>query len=1079
MSHRSKFHPPGIDTDRHLIRSRLINSLTQSGARPPAKLLIEAQAGQGKSTLVAQYLDSLNADFAWYQLGTEDGDPVLFLTTLLESFQQSLPGFQSPRLEEMLAGGIIAAHDIAGPATVLLEDLEQHLQHDFYLVLDDIYLLEKFPHSLTLIALLLESSPTFLRLVLISRRPILPLVLPDNSSVPVMTITNRDLALNRQEIGQLFNNVLKFPLPLATVNSLHHASEGWIMGLTLAADRARTKDSVAKRLAAINSITRLGANDYFASEILDRFPRDVLRTLLKLALLDEIPVALARDFAEVDDVGQLLLSLERQNFFVRSLNDEKSVFTFHHLFRECLNNLQEKELVAAETARLLSQAGSWYQEHNQPEEALHYYVLGQDYLAAQRLLRQVGMTLHAHNRIVTLQMTLGRIASETIHHYPWLAYYQGIVAINTSPAEALPWFESARSAFVQADDELGELMALTQIIHFHAAVDGRHNLGYPLLERASRLYEVLSGQLEPVQRINTANIFLMTYSIFNTELDKADQYLAIGLKLTQATGLENLEAEARMARCYRHIFAGDFLAGGQEVEDSSILLQSTRVTPINKGALNLAYLNMLENTGAFGAYNHHKSKLCSALGPEIVDTSVFGAFIRLWDIDMHLATGDISRLRETLGAALKAGHAGSAPHLRCQYLQYQALLLATEGEAEKALEAVRESMALRAEIGGRYFEAINALFIGATYAKLGLHERAKEFFASALSLSLEMDEYFIRASLYAYRANLTSELGENDAAHEDMQALLTILRQRGYSHFYGWTPDLMKHLLGRAVRGGIEVDFARQLAAERLDIAILDDGSAIPRLKFHTLGRFEIEFNGQIVLRSHQLNPAPRQLLVLLLCAPNQQIHQEEVQSLIWPDASPAKSRANFDSLVYRLRKTMADVLAPIPVKNYLSLQREVLCLDNCWFDHQEYEEQARQGLNLARQKKFWQAANMLRSAQQLWQGEFMAGEPLPDFAVTIRRQLLLLHLESVLRRVELLSVDGQTSEAIQLITATLTHDPTNEALTRRLYDLHSSEGNHVETRKTLTDYEASLKAAGFLNEEVEGILASFWTASS
>ncbi len=1077
MLQKSKFHPPGIDSDRHLIRTRLINCLAQPGARPPERLLVEAQAGQGKSTLVAQYLASLAADFSWYQLGAEDGDAVLFLTTILEAFKQSLPDFRSPLLEEMFAGGVIAAHDIAGPATILLEDLEQQLQQDFFLVLDDIYLLEEFPHSLALIGLLLESRPAFLHLILISRRPILPLVLPDNTSVQVTTLDNRDLALNQQEIGQLFNNVLKFPLPLDTLSSLHHATEGWIMGLTLTADRARTSStlSVAKRLAAIASITRLSARDYFVSEILERFPRDVCRSLIKLALLDEIPVALADDFSEVDNIEQLLLSLEQQNLFVRSLNDEKSVFTFHHLFRECLSNLQEKELSSAETAQLLSQAGGWYQDQDQPEDALHYYVRGQDYPAAQRLLRQVGMRLHAHNRIVTLQMALGQIPCETILLYPWLAYYHGIVVLNTSPAEALPWFEASRSAFIKSDDQFGELMSLAQIIHFHASVDGRHDLGYLLLERTSWLYEELGEMLEIPQRIGVANILLLAYTLFETELDKSDNYLKLGLKLAQQTGLVNLQAEARLARCYRHIFAADFKACRQEVENSQALLLSPKVTPFNKGMLRLAFVNLLGFEGAYAAYKQHKQVLREMLGTELVDGSVMGAFIRLWDIDMYLAQGDIPALKETLHLALQSDFAGALPHLRSQYLKFQAYQLALEGDREGALAAAEESLALRAEAGGRYFEVITATVIGATFGRLGLTDRALELFDQGLAKSQAIGEVCNRSSLYAHRAELRLDLGDVAAAHEDIRAMFAIQRQRGYRHFYVSTPQLLQRLLTEAVRNNIEGEFARELAAERLGIAILDEGEAIPLLKFRTLGRFEIELEGQTMLRAQQMNPAPRQLLTLLLGAPGQQIRQEEIQTLLWPDAAPAKSRASFDSLVYRLRKALDEALPSVSVKNYLSLQTGFLRLEHCWCEHQEFAVQAQQGLNLARQKKNWQAANVLRSALQLWQGEFLAGYPLLGPTETCGHQLLLSYLECAARLAEILIAGGEVSEAIRLISNALMQDPTNESLVRQLYDLYAHAGNSVETRKTLTNYEKALKLSGFSREEVEGILASFW----
>ena len=66
----NKFYPPQIDPARHLVRTRLLDDLL-SAEPPPKLILIEAQAGQGKSTLAAQYLSRLDCHSAWYQIGPE------------------------------------------------------------------------------------------------------------------------------------------------------------------------------------------------------------------------------------------------------------------------------------------------------------------------------------------------------------------------------------------------------------------------------------------------------------------------------------------------------------------------------------------------------------------------------------------------------------------------------------------------------------------------------------------------------------------------------------------------------------------------------------------------------------------------------------------------------------------------------------------------------------------------------------------------------------------------------------------------------------------------------------------------
>ena len=58
--------------------------------------------------------------------------------------------------------------------------------------------------------------------------------------------------------------------------------------------------------------------------------------MLKLSLLEVIPLPLAEKISEVDDIGERLRGLAKSNFFVRILDENGTVFRFHHLFQEFL-----------------------------------------------------------------------------------------------------------------------------------------------------------------------------------------------------------------------------------------------------------------------------------------------------------------------------------------------------------------------------------------------------------------------------------------------------------------------------------------------------------------------------------------------------------------------------------------------------------------------------------------------------------------------------------------------------------------------------------------------------------------------
>lgn len=83
----TKFLPP---KPAHVLdRDRLTSKLL---AWEDKKLvIIHAQAGQGKSTLAAGYVQALTAPSVWYTMDQEDVNPAVFLSALGTAIQRAWP----------------------------------------------------------------------------------------------------------------------------------------------------------------------------------------------------------------------------------------------------------------------------------------------------------------------------------------------------------------------------------------------------------------------------------------------------------------------------------------------------------------------------------------------------------------------------------------------------------------------------------------------------------------------------------------------------------------------------------------------------------------------------------------------------------------------------------------------------------------------------------------------------------------------------------------------------------------------------------------------------------------------------
>src|SRR3954468_18754983 len=75
-------------------RPRLMERL-RPNLSPPVTL-VPANAGSGKTTLVADFVRNLEPQrFVWYQLDQADADPLVFLGYLAHGIRQAVPGFGS------------------------------------------------------------------------------------------------------------------------------------------------------------------------------------------------------------------------------------------------------------------------------------------------------------------------------------------------------------------------------------------------------------------------------------------------------------------------------------------------------------------------------------------------------------------------------------------------------------------------------------------------------------------------------------------------------------------------------------------------------------------------------------------------------------------------------------------------------------------------------------------------------------------------------------------------------------------------------------------------------------------------
>ena len=162
---------------------------------------------------------------------------------------------------------------------MLLAELNAVLQEDFYLVFDDLHILDGSP-AVSLLEYLLAAPEARLKFLLLGRHALPTKTECLQTDAAVRELGKGDIALSVIETMALFNQEMGLDLPWKKVAEIHALTEGWIMGLVMIA--SALQEDVAK-IKDLNGLTvRSGLASYLKNEVFAHLPADLTVNLIKL-----------------------------------------------------------------------------------------------------------------------------------------------------------------------------------------------------------------------------------------------------------------------------------------------------------------------------------------------------------------------------------------------------------------------------------------------------------------------------------------------------------------------------------------------------------------------------------------------------------------------------------------------------------------------------------------------------------------------------------------------------------------------------------------------------------------------------
>src|SRR5437588_1261109 len=390
-------------------RPRLLERLNEGLHRKLT--LIAAPAGFGKTTLISAWVEGIErprARTAWLSLDEGDNDPARFLAYLVAALQTiaahigegvlgMLQSSQPPPPEAML--------------TALLNEITT-LPDNFVLVLDGYHVIDAKPFDMALTYLVEHLSPQMHLVIATREDPQLPLARL-RARGHLTELRAADLRFSVSEAAEFLSQVMGLSLSAADIAALEDRTEGWIAGLQLAALSLQGHQDVAGFIRAFAGDHRYIV-DYLVAEVLQRQPAPVRSFLLQTAILDRLSGSLCDAVTGQEEGNARLEALERGNFFVVPLDDQRHWYRYHHLFAEVLSALLRAEQ-PEQVATLHRRASAWYEQHGSAADAIRHALAAEDFARAADLVEMALPAMLRSRQEATLLGWLKALPDELVH----------------------------------------------------------------------------------------------------------------------------------------------------------------------------------------------------------------------------------------------------------------------------------------------------------------------------------------------------------------------------------------------------------------------------------------------------------------------------------------------------------------------------------------------------------------------------------------------------------------------------------------------------------------------------------------
>ena len=322
---RAKLVAPPLST-RYVPRSNVIRRI--DGASDARLISIVAPPGYGKSSLVAKLL----ADGGGYvALDPDDDDPHRFWAHVGHALAAGFGIDAAPLADRLLQPGAPPLSSVLAQWSNALLDTTDAGR----VAIDDLHLVTQ-PEILDALARLVDRLPPHCSMVVASReQPRLPLA-RWRAAAELVDVDAADLRLDSDEAQRFLEARLATPLSEPLMQALVKRTEGWAVGLQLAAAGLAVAGADPQRVIEGLGTGRDDIAEYLREQVVDRLDPEERSLVLEVSVLRVLTPRACAAVTGRADAGAVLDALARRHLPIERVDDREQAYRWHPLLAEHL-----------------------------------------------------------------------------------------------------------------------------------------------------------------------------------------------------------------------------------------------------------------------------------------------------------------------------------------------------------------------------------------------------------------------------------------------------------------------------------------------------------------------------------------------------------------------------------------------------------------------------------------------------------------------------------------------------------------------------------------------------------------------